>query len=265
MSYYSIYRWHLKIRNKYDRKHQLKCRLFNEKYNYFKVLDSIPLIFSFLILIVFIFMIISFSRNGSNFETTEDKINQKSEFKVTNWEKGFFEEKKNIESAICFTKIHGLSLLQISSLAYTSYMKDTDNITKIYENSFFKEKNENITDMTYLNINSKYSVVLKINIDIPNNKPLTVFSIQASVKQLDYWIDFEMFCNSAIFSVIRMLTINNLESLTSNAIAWILTIPIRILEKFTLFNKYIESLIKDIDEEINKINGERNIIFTGHS
>ena len=74
-----------------------------------------------------------------------------------------------------------------------------------------------------------------------------------------------MFCNSALFSIIRILTINNLESLTSNAITWFLTIPIRILEKFTLFNKYIESLINDIDEEIQIINDKRNIIFTGHS
>ena len=261
----SIYRWYLKSKKKYDRKHQLKCRLFNEKYSSFKVLDLIPIILSFIIFIAFISMIISFNKKGSNFETTDDKINQKSEFKVTNWQKGFFSERKNIENAICFTKIHGLSLLQISSLAYASYMRDTDNITKIYENSFFKEKIENITDMKYLNINSRYSVVLMINIDIPNNKPLTVFSIQASVKQLDYWMDFEMFCNSAIFSIIRILTLNSLESLTSNAITWILTIPIRILEKFTLFKKYIESLIKDIDDEVKKINGKRNIIFTGHS
>ena len=261
----SIYRWYLKIRKKYDRKHQLKCRLFNEKYSPFKVLDSIPLILSFILFIFFIFMIIRFNISGSHFGTTQTKINQKSEFKVTKWQKEFFSEKNNIENAICFTKIHGLSLLQINSLAFASYMKDLDNITKIYENSFFKEKKENITDMKYLDINSKYSVVLMINIDIPNDKPLTVFSIQASIKQLDYFLDFEMFCNSALFSIIRILTINNLESLTSNAITWFLTIPIRILEKFTLFNKYIESLINDIDKEIQIINDKRNIIFTGHS
>lgn len=107
-------------------------------------------------------------------------------------------------------------------------------------------------------------MVLMTNIDIAGQKPITVFSIQASVKRLDYWLDFEIFCSSALFTLTRILTVNKLESLTSRAITWLLTMPIRLLENFTLFSKYIESL-KDIDEEIKKINGERNIIFTGHS
>ena len=144
-------------------------------------------------------------------------------------------------------------------------MRDPDNTIKYYEKSFFKEKIEKITEMRFLDRDSKYSVVLLINIDIPNEKPLTVFSVQASIKQMDYWLDLEIFCSSGIFSIIRILTINKLESFTSNAITWLLTIPIRILEKFTLFKVYIDNLDKDIDKEIQKINGERNIIFTGHS
>ena len=78
-------------------------------------------------------------------------------------------------------------------------------------------------------------------------------------------MDLEVFCSSAIFSIIRILTINKLESLTFRAITWMLTIPIRTLENFTLFTKYIESLTTQIDKEIKKINGKRNIIFVGHS
>ena len=261
----SIYRWYLKIKRKYDRKHQIKCRIFNEKYGAFKVLDSIPLILSIILLLVLLFTILIFHLHDSFFINAEEKINQEREFRETNWKRGNFSEIKNIENAICFTNIHGLSILKITSLAFAAYMKDPENIIKFYEKSFFKEKLENITEMRFLDINSKYSVVLMINIDIPNEKPLTIFSIQASIKQLDYWLDLEIFCSSALFSIIRLITINSLESLTSRAIVWLLTIPIRILEKFTLFDLYNKYLIRDIDKEIEKINGLRNIIFTGHS
>ena len=233
----------------------MKCRLFNEKFSAFKVLDSLPLIVSLIILIFFILTIIIFNLGDSHFITAEEKISQMGEFKVTNWKREYFSEIKNIENAICFTDIHGLSLLKISSLAYASYMNDPENIKKYYEQSFFKERIEKITNMTFLDKDSKYSVILRIDIDIPNQKPLTVFSIQASIKKLDYWLDFEIFCSSALFSLIRIITINNLESLTSNAITWLLTIPIRILEKFTLFSKYIECLNENIDKEIERING----------
>ena len=261
----SIYRWYLKIKKRYDRNHQIKSRKFNEKYSAFKVLDSIPLILSIILLLVLLITIIIFHLHDSFFINAEEKINQEREFQETNWKREYFSEIRNIENAICFTNIHGLSILKITSLAYAAYMKDPENIIKFYEKSFFKEKIENITEMRFLDINSKYSVVLMINIDIPNEKPLTIFSIQASIKQLDYWLDLEIFCSSALFSIIRLITLNNLESLTSEAIIWLLTIPIRILEKFTLFDLYNKYLIRDIDKEIEKINGLRNIIFTGHS
>ena len=261
----SIYRWYLKIKKRYDRNHQIKCRSFNEKYSAFKVLDSLPLIFSIILLLILLFTIIIFHVMDPLFVNAEKKINQELEFKDTNWNREYFSEIKNIENAICFTNIHGLSLLKITSLAFATYMNDPENIIKYYEKSFFKENIEKITEMRYLDRDSKYSVVLMINIDIPNEKPLTVFSVQASIKELDFWLDLEIFCSSALFTFIRILTINKLESLTSNAITWLLTIPIRILEKFTLFNKYIKYLIRDIDIEIEKIKNTRNIIFTGHS
>ena len=258
----AIYRWHLKIKNRYDREHQFKCRLFNEKFAAFKVLDILPLVISIILWIFFLITSIVF--NQSSFMNTEEKINQEGKFKVTNWQKEYFTEEENIENAICFTSIHGLSLFKISALAYAPYMNDTENITTFFENSFFKEKIEKITSMKFLDLYTKYSGVLMTNIDIPGQKPLTVFSIQASMKKLDYWLDMEMFCSSALFTIIRILTINKLESLTSEAITWLLTIPIRLLEKFTLFNTYINSF-ENIDREIKKINGKRNIIFTGHS
>ena len=260
----AIYRWYLKIKKRYDPKHQTKCRMFNEKYAAFKVLDILPLVFSIIIWLIFFVTILIFYYSDSFFINAKEKINQEREFKLTNWKREFFSEKENIENAICFTDIHGLSLFKISSLAFASYINDTENTIEYYKKSFFKENIETITEMKFLDLKSKYSVVLMTNIEIPDQKPLTVFSIQASIKKLDYWLDFEIFCSSALFTIIRLITINKLESLTSRAITWLLTIPIRLLEKFTLFSKYLESF-KYIDEEIKKINGERNIIFTGHS
>jgi hypothetical protein len=119
--------------------------------------------------------------------------------------------------------------------------------------------------MEFLNKKSKHAIVLMTDIDIPGKKPLTVFSVQASLKRLDYWLDLEIFMSSAIFTIVRILTISKYESITSRAITWLLTIPIRELEKFTLFKKYIDNLDIDIDEKIQNIKNDRNIIFTGHS
>ena len=260
----AIYRWYLKITNRYDRKHQIKCRLFNEKFSAFKVLDILPLVISIFLWLFFLMTIITFDYNEAHFYCAKDKINQKGEFKLTNWKRELFSEKNNIENTMCFTNVNGLSLLKIASLAFAAYMNDTENIVEYYKKSIFKENIEEITEMKFLNLYSNYSMTLMTNIDIPGQKPITVFSIQASVKRLDYWLDLEIFCSSALFTLTRILTVNKLESLTSRAITWLLTIPIRLLENFTLFSKYIDSL-KDIDEEIKKINGERNIIFTGHS
>ena len=261
----SIYRWYLKFKNRYDRTHQLKCRLFNKKFAAFKVLDSLPLILSIIIWLVFIITHLIFSIHASFFITAEDKINQERNFTLTDWPREYFSEIKNIENPICFTEIHGLNILKIISLSYASYIYDEQNTTIYYENSIFKENIEKIESMKFLDKNSKHAVVLMINLDIPNNKPLTVFSVQASIKRLDYWLDLEIFVSSTIFTIIRILTLSKLESLTSKAIIWLLTIPIRSMEKFTLFKKYTDNLDKDIDSEINRIKNDRNIIFTGHS
>jgi hypothetical protein len=225
----------------------------------------LPLILSLLLLIVLLGSVIVFSLLDPFFTSAHKKLNKKHEFKETNWKREFFAEEKNIENAICFSNVHGLSLFKISSLAFAVYMNDPENILDYYEKSFFKENTDKITEMRFLNRDSKFSVVMMINLDIPNQKPLTVFSIQASIKKLDVWVDLETFCSSAMFTIIRILTISKLESITSRVLTWILSIPIRTLENFSLFHRYVDSLVIPIDKEIEKINGTRNILFTGHS
>ena len=261
----SIYRWYLKFKNLYDRKYQLKCRIFNDKFAAFKVLDSLPLIFSITIWVVFIGIIIIFAASDTFFSTADEKVNQQRNFTITDWPREYFSETKNIENPICFTDVHGLSMLKIISLSYAAYIKDPENTILYLKDSLFKENLETITKMEFLNTKSKHARVLVTDIDIPGQKPLTIFAVQASLKRLDFWLDLEIFMSSAIFTLMRILTINKYESLTSRAITWLMTIPIRELEKFTLFKTYIDNLDKDIDEKIQSIKNDRNIIFTGHS
>ena len=260
-----IYRWYLKIKGKYDRKYQLKCRRLNEKFGMFKVIDLLPVLLSISLLVFVLFTMIFFGVSSLYLYDTLEKFNEEGTFKETNWESDNFSGENNIENIICNSSIYGLSILKISSFPLATYMSDTDNTIKYYQKTFFKEKNENITEMRFLDVYSKYGVVLLVNIDIPNEKPLTIFAIQGSIKKLDWWVDIEIFCSSAIFTFLNAISINSIESLTSRSITWLLTIPLRLLVKFTLFEKYINSLTSLIDEEIEKINGTRNILIVGHS
>ena len=157
-------------------------------------------------------------------------------------------------------------MLKIISFSYAAYIYDPENTLLYLKDSLFKENLETITRLEFLNRDSNYARVLMIDIDIPGKKPLTIFAVQASLKRLDFWLDLEIFMSSAIYTLMRILTINKYESLTSRAITWLMTIPIReLLEKFTLFKTYTDNLDKDIDEKIQSIKNDRNIIFTGHS
>lgn len=53
-----VYRWYLKIKGKYDRKYQLKCRKLNEKFGLFKVIDLLPVILSISLLVFVLFTMI---------------------------------------------------------------------------------------------------------------------------------------------------------------------------------------------------------------
>ena len=262
----SVYRWYLKIRGRYERKYQLKCRKLNEKFWLFKIIDLLPVILSISLLIFVLFTMVFFGVSSLYLNDTLELLNNGGgTFKETLWERKDFEKDNTFENIICNSKIFGLSILKISSLPLATYLSGTENTKNYYEKTFFKEKIENITEMRFLDVNNKYGVVLLVNIDIPNEKPLTVFAIQGSIKKLDWWVDIEIFCSSAIFTFLNSISICQLESLTSRAMTWLLTIPLRLLEKFTLFQKYIDSLTNCIDQEIHKINGTRNILIAGHS
>ena len=261
----AIYRWHLKIKKRYERKYQMKCRKLNEKFGYFKLIDMIPVILS-IGLLFFIFLTHIFFRISSwyLFDNIR-KIEEKGKFIEGNWTKEILTEENNFENIICNSTIYGLNMLKIGSLALASYTTNIENTKNYIEKSFFKEKIENITEMRIINQDSKYGLVLLITLKIPNEKPLSIFAIQGSIKKLDWWLDIEIFCSSAIFSFLNRISVTQLESLTSNIITFLLTLPLRFLDKLTLFKKYFESLDPYISQEIKKINGKNNIIFIGHS
>ena len=261
----SIYRWHLKIKKKYERKYQMKCRKLNEKFGYFKLIDMIPVILSIGLLFFIFFTNIFFRISSWYLFDNIRKIEEKGKFIEGNWTKEILSEQSNFENIICNSSIYGLNMLKIGSLALASYTSNIENTRNYIEKSFFKEKIEKINEMRILNENSKYGVVLLIKVIIPHEKPLSIFAIQGSIKKLDWWLDIEIFCSSAIFSFLNRISVTQLESLTSNIITWLLTLPLRFLDKLTLFKKYFESLDPYISEEIKIINGTNNIIFIGHS
>jgi hypothetical protein len=225
----------------------------------------LPVLLSIGLLIFVLFTVIFFGVSSLYLYDTLEKINEEGSFKETNWERENFTKENTIENIICNSNIFGLSILKISSFPLATYLSGVNNTKKYYEKTFFKESNENITEMRFLDINSKYGVVLLVNVEIPNERPLSIFAIQGSIKKLDWWVDIEIFCSSAIFTLLNTISLSQLESLNSQVINWLLTIPLRVLEKFTLFKRYTESLQNQIDKEIVKINGTRNILIAGHS
>ena len=261
----SFYRWYLKCKRKYDRKYKLKCRKLNEKFGLFKIVDMLPVLLSIGLLIFVLFTIIFFGVSSLILYDTLEKFNEEGAFKETEWERENFTQENTVENIICNSNIFGLSILKISSFPLATYMSGVNNTKKYFDKTFFKENFENITEMKFLNIESKYGVVLLVNIDVPDERPLSIFAIQGSIKKLDWWVDIEMFCSSAIFTLLNTISLSQLESLVSRVINWLLTIPLRVLENITLFKKYTESLEYHIDLEIEKMNGTRNILIAGHS
>ena len=254
-----------KNKKKYERKYQLKCRKLNEKFGYFKFIDIIPVFLSIGLLLFIIFTHIFYRISSWYLFDNIKKIEEKGNFKEGNWTKDVLIEESNFENIICNSSVYGLNLLKIGSFALASYSANINNTRNYIEKTFFKEKIENITEFRIINEQSKYGVVLLINLDIPNEKPLSIFAIQGSIKKLDWWVDIEIFCSSAIFSFLNRISLSQLESLTSNVINWLLTLPLRSLEKLTLLKKYTESLEPLISEEIKKIKDSKNIIIIGHS
>lgn len=259
-----IQRWYYKYKGKIDIEREKEYKELNKRFKGFIYWNILGILLGIIIIFACLFVSIVIGERG--FDTASRRFNKRQTFTLTNWEKESIEESKKIKSAVCLTSIYEINLLKLASLAQAAYLNDTNNMIKYYNQTIFSEGKEIIQNMRLLTNKGNDAVILRTDIDIPGDKEVTVFSIRGSRTNLDWWLDLEVFSSSAMFSLVRYIPlISKFESITSKTISFLLTLPLRTLEKITLFKKYIDTLSNAIDNELKEINNTRYIIFTGHS
>ena len=174
-----------------------------------------------------------------------------------------------IKSPMCYTSIHHLNFIQLVSLAQAAYSTKDDeikNVRDLLSNVIFKDSNAQIINMAFLANKDDNPVLLKTDFQILNShRKLTVFSIRGSSSGRDWMLDLEMYIPSFMLTTIKSIPlIQNDESLTSQSVRFLLTIPNNALESITLLKYYSKHLINKIDKIIE--NSENtDFIFVGHS
>ena len=261
---HKFYHWYLKYKGRIDYERERQYQELNKRFKGFIYWNIIGIALGVIIILGCLFVSLIFREKG--FDTATHRFNKKQTFISTNWNKESEEEAKNVKSAVCLTSIYDLSLLKLSVLSQASYLNDTENMINYYTKTIFSDSNGVIQNMTLITNKNNDGILLRTDIDIPGDKEVTVFSIRGSKSNLDWWLDVEVFSSCAMFSLIRWIPlISKVESLTSKSLSYLLTLPLRTLEQFTLFKKYVDTLSNALDNQIEEINNKRYIIFTGHS
>ena len=261
---YKISHWYLKYKGRLDYERERQYQELNKRFKGFICWNIIGIALGVIIILGCLFISFIFKERG--FDTAAHRFNKKQTFTTAYWEKESEEDAKKVKSAVCLTSIYDLSLLKLSALSQAAYLNDTENMINYYTQTIFSEGTEVIQNMTLLTYKNNDGIILRTDIDIPGDKEVTVFSIRGSRTNLDWWLDVEVFSSSAMFSLIRWIPlISKVESITSKSLSFLLTLPLRTLEQFTLFKKYVDTLSNAIDNQIKEINNTRYIIFTGHS
>ena len=259
-----IYRWYLRYKGRLDYEKERQYKELNRHFKGFVYWNILGIALGLIIIIACLFVSLLFREKG--FDTASHRFNKKQTFTTATWERESDEEAKKVKSAVCLTSIYEISLLKLSALSQAAYLNDTENMINYYTKTIFSDGNEVIQNMTLLTSKNNDGIILQTDIDIPGNKEVTVFSIRGSRTNLDWWLDVEVFSSSAMFSLLRWIPlISKFESITSKTLSYLLTLPLRTLEQFTLFKKYIDTLSNAIDDQLKEINNTRYIIFTGHS
>ena len=259
-----IYRWYLRYKGRLDYEKERQFKELNRRFKGFVYWNILGIVLGVLIIGGCLFISFLFRERG--FDTAARRFNKKQTFTTAIWEKESDEEAKKVKSAVCLTSIYDISLLKLTALSQAAYLNDTENMINYYTKTIFSDGNEVIQNMTLLTNKNNDGVILQTDIDIPGDKEVTVFSIRGSRTNLDWWLDVELFSSSAMFSLLRWIPlISKYESITSKALSYLLTLPLRTLEQFTLFKKYIDTLSNAIDKKLKELNNTRYIIFTGHS
>ena len=175
-----------------------------------------------------------------------------------------------VKSPMCFTTIHHLNFIQLTSLAQAAYLNEGNDIetakNEYYSKSIFKDPNIEIEKMEFLTKENNNIVILRTDIKIKdNNKGLIIFSIRGSTSWRDWWLDLEMYCPSTIFTLIKMIPlIQRSESISATVISSFLTLPLSAMDGISLLNQYSETAKEKI-EPIIKENQDKDILFVGHS
>jgi len=177
--------------------------------------------------------------------------------------------RKYLTNPMCNTQVHYLNFIQLVALAQAAYInKDDDiNIAKdiFYSSTIFKYSIPKIKSMKFLTKENDNIVILRTDFENANGRKLIVFSIRGSTSFRDWWLDLEMFSPSAVFTLIKRIPlILKEDSYTSEAIKWLLTLPLKGLEDISLLKRYSETVYSKVDNII-KENNNTDFIFVGHS
>lgn len=173
----------------------------------------------------------------------------------------------SVKSSMCFTRIYGMSLMQITSLAAAPYYSDEEHFQKLIQNSFFRDENDEIK-LKFLKNKDDNPVLLQADYDnkITNNNA-TVFAVRGSRTPTDWWLDVEIFVSSAMLSVARWIPyLQRQEGITAKLVSNFMTLPLTLMAKATLTYNYTTEMSKSLDNIVYSPEYEnRNILFVGHS
>lgn len=240
-----------------------------EKFKGLKIwIYTIQILFNLSILFLLIFVT---TKNDYESRSVSVRLGNKDEFDniiIEDFTEQTF-SRNYIKSPMCFTTIHHLNFIQLTSLAQAAYLINEGDIDiakdSFYSKSLFKDSNVQIESMEFLTRSNDNAVLLMTNITIPGSRDLIVFSIRGSYSFRDWWLDLEMYCPSTLLTMMKMIPLlQKQESFTSQVINFILTFPLRMMEGISLIKQYSDTVKSKVDPIIKK-NEDKDIIFVGHS
>ena len=222
---------------------------------------------------IFIIALIFFVTTNNDYEysSVDERFGSQKDFdgiKIEDLTEQTF-SRNYIKSPMCFTTIHHLNFLQLTSLAQAAYLNKEGDIDKakdsFYKNSIFKDSNVQLEKMVFLTRSNDNVVILRNDIKITGGRDLIVFAIRGSYSFRDWWLDLEMYCPSTLFTLIKLIPlIQKQESFTSQVLNYLLTYPLRMMEGISLLKHYSDTVYENVDQIIND-NQDKDILFVGHS
>lgn len=231
----------------------------------FKNISFICQILPFLIVfILFLFFCYGLQNTPSYFARIENDVKWDGEIS------GKYPYKSSItsvKSSMCYTTIHGLSLIQIAAIAAAPYYEDLDNYKRFMKNSFFKDSKYDF-NLSFVRKEDNHAVLLRADFDdSENDKKVTIFSVRGTQTSNDMWLDIEMFVASAMLTVAKWIPfMQKQEGFTVKAVTSFMTLPLNLMVKSTLTYRYTSEMFDPIDKFLNdENNANRSVMFTGHS